>query len=167
MRRSNRINFTKTALAALSAPTATSRVAFCDTKTRGLLLLVSVGGIKTFYVRRKLNGRSERICIGRFSEWSVERARAFADGINAAYGRGENPADLGRAKRSEMTLDNLFDEYMVRNGPHLRRPDKPRNNYHHNRLTSAQELPFRACSQDRGDRAATSVPSPLFVPSGG
>jgi hypothetical protein len=49
MRRSNRINFTKTALAALSAPTATSRVAFCDTKTRGLLLLVSVGGIKTFY----------------------------------------------------------------------------------------------------------------------
>ena len=28
-----------------------------------------------------------------------------------------------------MTLDDLFQEYMHRNGPHLRRPNKPRTNY--------------------------------------
>jgi hypothetical protein len=128
MRRTTRINFSKTALAALAAPTA-GRVAYCDTRTRGLLVLITLGGIKPFCVRRKLNGQSERICIGRFPEWSVEEARACADEINAAYGRGENPADLSRAKRSEMTLDDPFEQYMARNGPHLRRPDKPRNNY--------------------------------------
>jgi hypothetical protein len=124
-----RFNFTKTALVALAAPPANRRATYWDSKTRGLMLLVTAGGVKTFYVRRKLRGRSERICIGRLSEWTVERARATADEINAACGRGENPADTVRTKRSEMTLDELFNEYMQRNGPHLRRPDKPRNNY--------------------------------------
>jgi integrase len=124
-----RFNFTKTALAALAAPPADRRATYWDSKTRGLMLLVTAGGTKTFYVRRKLSGRSERICIGRLSEWTVERARAAADEINAACGRGENPADTVRTKRSEMTLDDLFNQYMERNGPHLRRPDKPRNNY--------------------------------------
>jgi Arm DNA-binding domain/Phage integrase family len=129
VRETTRINFTKTTLAALIAPTTARRVAYFDTKTRGLLLLITLKGTKTFYVRRKLNGRSERIFIGRFPEWSVEKARACADEINAACGRGEDPAEFGRAKRSEMTLDDLFEQYMNRNGPHLRRPDKPRNNY--------------------------------------
>ena len=123
------LNFTKTILAALTAAPSGRRATYGDSKTRGLVLLVTTSGVKTFYVRRKLNGRSERICIGRFPEWSVERARARADEINAAFGRGENPADKGRTLRDEMTLDDLFAQYMSRNGPHLRPPDKPRNNY--------------------------------------
>ena len=92
--------------------------------------MVTAAARKTFYVRRKIDGRSERICIGRFpDDWSVENARKRADEINAACGRGENPADLVRTKRSEMTLDDLYKQYMDRNGPHLRRPDKPKNNY--------------------------------------
>jgi hypothetical protein len=117
-----RFNFTKTALAALAAPPAGRRAIYWDTKTRGLMLLVTAGGVKTFYVRRKLSGRSERICIGRLSEWTLQRARASADEINAACGRGENPADTVRTKRSEMTLDDLFNQYMERNGPHRSGP---------------------------------------------
>ena len=103
-----RINFTKTALAALPAAPSGRRVAYFDSRTRGLMLLVTAAGVKTFYVRRKMHGRSERICIGRFPEWSVEQARTRADDINAACGRGENPTELGRAHRSEMTVDDLF-----------------------------------------------------------
>jgi hypothetical protein len=129
LRQVTRINFTKTTLAALPAAAPGGRVAYFDGRTRGLMLLVTAAGIKTFYVRRKLHGRSERICIGRFPEWSVEQARTRADDINAACGRGENPAELSRARRSEMTLDDLFAQFMDRNGPHLRRPEKPRTNY--------------------------------------
>ena len=124
---SQRINFTKSALVTLLS--ATPRTAFLEVRTRGLMVLVTKGGSKSFYVRRKVDGRSERIFIGRFPEWTVERARARADEINAGIGRGENPADVRRARRTELTLDDLFDEYISRNGPHLRRPDKPRNNY--------------------------------------
>ncbi len=125
----SRFNFTKTGVAALPGAAPGRRDTHFDTRTRGLMVVVTPGGTKTFYVRRKVNGRSERICIGRFSDWSVERARGRADEINASIGRGENPAEMRRAKRAEMTLDDLFVEYMARNGPHLRRPDKPRNNY--------------------------------------
>jgi integrase len=127
--RSNQINFTKTNINALAVPSAGKRATYYDTKTRGLMVLVTARGAKTFYVRRKTNGRAERVHIGRFPEWSVDRARARADDINAAFGRGDNPAEAKRLKRAEMTLDDLFGEYMARNGPHLRRPDKPKNNY--------------------------------------
>ena len=66
-----RFNFTKAGLAALKSPTA--RTAFFDTRTRGLMILVTKQGAKSFYVRRKVNGRSERIYIGRLPEWKVDR----------------------------------------------------------------------------------------------
>ena len=130
MNRTSRFNFTKTSLAALPAAVRGRRVTYFDTRTRGLTVVVTAAGRKTFYLRRKVDGRSERIYIGRFpDDWSVERARGRADEINASIGNGENPAEMRRAKRSEMTLDDLFAEYMTRNGPHLRRADKPRSNY--------------------------------------
>ncbi|TMH32600.1 MAG: site-specific integrase [Betaproteobacteria bacterium] len=127
--RATHINFTKTAIAALPAVAAEQRATYYDVKTRGLVILVTPRGAKTFYVRRKIKGRTERIHIGRFPEWTVERARARADEINAAFGRGDNPAEARRVGRAEMTLNDLFAEYISRNGPHLRRPDKPKNNY--------------------------------------
>jgi integrase len=129
MTTTSRLNFTKTALAALPPAAPGTRSTYFDSKTRGLMLLVTPAGKKTFYVRRKIQGCSERIHIGRFPEWSVEQARVRADEINARVGRGENPAQVRRAARAEMTLDDLFAEYIARNGPHLRRPDKPRDNY--------------------------------------
>ncbi len=92
MATTSRLNFTKTALAALPPAAPGTRRACFDTKTRGLTLLVTPTGRKSFYVRRKIEGRSERLSIGRFPEWSVERARARADDVNARVGRGENPA---------------------------------------------------------------------------
>ena len=130
MSATSRFNFTKTSLLALPVATPGPRATHYDSKTRGLTLVVTTAGVKTFYVRRKIDGRSERICIGRFpNNWSVENARGRADEINAACGRGENPADSVRTKRSEITLDDLFTQYMDRTGPHLRRPDKPKCNY--------------------------------------
>ena len=66
---SQRINFTKSALVTLLS--ATPRTAFLEVRTRGLMVLVTKGGSKSFYVRRKVDGRSERIFIVRFPEWTV------------------------------------------------------------------------------------------------
>ena len=130
MSHTSRFNFTKSALVALPSAAPGRRDAHFDTRVRGLMLLVTAAGRKGFYVRRKIQGRSERIYIGRFpDDWSVEQARRRADEINASIGHGENPAETRRTKRAEITLDDLFAEYMARNGPHLRRPDKPRDNY--------------------------------------
>ena len=79
MSRTSRFNFTKTSLAALPNAAAGSRAAHFDTRTRGLTMVVTAAGRKTFYLRRKVEGRSERIHIGRFpDDLSVEQARLVA-----------------------------------------------------------------------------------------
>ena len=81
-----------------------------------MLLVTAAGFKKTFYVRRKIDGRSERILIGRFPEWSVEQARGRADEINAISATAKSRR-ARRARRAEMTLDDLFAHTWPATGP--------------------------------------------------
>ena len=42
---------------------------------------------------------------------------------------GKNPAEAKRGQKAEMTLDDLFNEYMTRTAAFNRRSDKPKANY--------------------------------------
>ncbi len=76
-------------------------------------------GYKSFVVYRKINGKPERITLGRYPDLSIEQARNKAIEINAAIVQGNNPNDKRRAERTEMTLNDLFREYMERHAkPH-------------------------------------------------
>ncbi len=63
-------------------------------------------------VYRKIKGRPERIKLGNFPALTVEQARKSADIINATIAHGDNPNDGRRAERAELTLQDLFDEYL-------------------------------------------------------
>ena len=65
--------FTKKAIAEL--PKTQSLSTYHDTATRGLKLIVRPTGTKTFVLYRKINGRPERITLGRFPDLSIEQAR--------------------------------------------------------------------------------------------
>ncbi len=76
-------------------------------------------GYKSFVVYRKINGRPERTTLGRYPNLSIEQARNKALEIHAAIVQGANPNDKRRAERAEMTLNDLFREYMERHAkPH-------------------------------------------------
>ena len=60
---------------------------------------------------------------------TIEQARCKATEINSAIVGGSNPADIVRAVKKEMTLDDLFNEYMARTAAFNKRPDKPKANY--------------------------------------
>ncbi len=101
-----------------------------DTQQRGLVLLISPAGTKTFYVNRKVNGRAERVLIGRFPDFTVQQARKRAAFLNQQIDSGENPNDLKRQKRDEMTLGELHEIYMERYAyPHLKYPQNPEGIY--------------------------------------
>lgn len=85
-----------------------------DSKTKGLILVASYGGSKTFYLYRKINGRPERIKLGGFPDISVEKARQMAAKFNGSIAEGKNPQDEKRSFKSEMTLGELFKVYMER-----------------------------------------------------
>jgi integrase len=85
-----------------------------DARTHGLLLTVHPSGRKVFSLYRKINGRPERITLGTFPDLDTHGARAQADQMNAAIAQGGNPADIARDRRTELTFEAFFNEYMER-----------------------------------------------------
>lgn len=110
----HRLNFTKAALAALPLPAKGKRATYFDARTRGLHVIITETGTTTFYLRRKHDGRSERILIGRFPEITIEQARGKAGELTAAFATGKNPAEVRRSIRAELTFGDLFRLYVER-----------------------------------------------------
>ena len=90
-----------------------------DSVVRGLFLLVSPKGAKTFYVYRRIDGRPERVRLGPWPDLKVKKARRKAEKVNGEIADGDNPADKNRAAREEMTVGELWDRYLRLHGkPH-------------------------------------------------
>lgn len=122
--------FTKAFVSGIRSPAAGRRSYHYDDKGRGLCLVVTPAGTKSFYVLRKVRRRVERVLIGRFPETTIAKARRRAGELNALLDAGMNPNDIRRKERGEPTLDHLFELYLERHAKvHNRRPDKAEYNY--------------------------------------
>lgn len=125
-----KINFTRALLNNMALPEKGKRTTLYDAKSRGLCLIATVTGVKSFYVLRKVKGKTERVFLGRYPDTSIEQARKRAGETNSKLDGGTNPNDIKRRRRQELTLDELFKEYMERHiEPHRRRPDNTRIHY--------------------------------------
>lgn len=132
---SSRVNLTKAAIDAFPPALPGKRVYYHDSKTKGLVVGVTDKGTKSFLLYRWINGRPERITLGRYAQGmakglTIEQARKAAVDANLSIAKGENPAEKKRLARGEMELGALFAEYMEKHSEvHNRRPDKPRSHY--------------------------------------
>lgn len=130
-----RLNLTKAAIDAFPPAAKGKRAYYYDTKAKGLAVAVTDQGTKSFVVYRWIDGRPERITLGRYARangtgLTIEQARKAAADANLSIAKGENPAERKRVSRGEMTLAGLFTEYMSRHAEvHNRRPDKAKSNY--------------------------------------
>ncbi len=120
-----RFNFTKPALERLPMPEVGQRVTYHDTKAPGLTVRVTHTGAKSFCVQRRINGRVERITLGKFPTMTIEQARTETTKVMGTVAAGDNPAEVKRGKRQELTLGELLDEYMSRRAAFNKRGDKP------------------------------------------
>ncbi len=139
-----KINFSRSALRELPAAPVGKRVYYRDTKEPGLLLCVTPAGTKSFQVYMKVTGNPERVTLGRFSpriaesvdlpracahgdfmantpELNVRMARSLAPLIKLDLKAGVSAADTKKSKRAELTLGELFEEYVTR---HLESKEK-------------------------------------------
>lgn len=107
---SNHRNFTKRVLDPLTLPTV-GVAYFYDLDTKGLAISVGKTGRKSFLLYRRIQGRPERVKIGRYPDVSIEQARKTVAALNADIAQDLNPAESMRARRSEMTLADFFKEY--------------------------------------------------------
>lgn len=125
-----KIRFTKQAIDEIAPPPGAAIYYQDDGRqaVRGLALRVNAGGMKTFCLVRRINGKQERITIGRWPDMSLEQARKQAETLNAEVASGANPADLKREKRAELTLQEAFDLYMTAfAAPKVSRPNEIRS----------------------------------------
>jgi integrase len=119
-----RFHFTKKAIDALSLPQNGQRAYYYDDEVRGLAIAVSPLGKKVFVLYRKMDGRPERLTLGRYPEVTIEMARGKAMGENSRIARGENPAADRRTIRAEDTVGQLFVRYFDEYGQHKRTAEK-------------------------------------------
>ncbi|MHA1540335.1 MAG: tyrosine-type recombinase/integrase [Alphaproteobacteria bacterium] len=114
------MNFTKAALEAITPPKKPKGKkggvydTYYDTGEKGLILLASNGGAKTFYLYRKVNGKPERIRLGSFSDIKIEQARKAAVDNRSLINSGVNPNIEKSNLKAETTLGELFEEFMER-----------------------------------------------------
>jgi len=119
---SQKINFTKSILEKITPPKLPASKkgkggvydTYYDTREKGLVLIVSNGGAKTYYLYCKIKGRPERVKLGAFTDLSIELARKKAAQCRGEIAGGDNPQEAKRAFRQEATFRELFHEYMER-----------------------------------------------------
>ncbi|MDZ7655713.1 MAG: site-specific integrase [Sulfurimicrobium sp.] len=126
---SNRLLFTKTAIAALPDPPKGQRSTYYDEKVQKLAIRLTAAGSRTFYVIKRTESGMAWLKLGLFPDLNVENARKEAEKVLGQFAQGNDPAQVRRAERAEMTLDDLHNEYMTRCAAFNRRPDKPKANY--------------------------------------
>lgn len=117
---SKRIAFTKVRIDRLPRPESGRPIVY-DSHTPGFAVRLTPNGVRTFVLYRKIGGRPQIITIGRFPTISVKQARQIAEEMNGAIAHGDNPQEVKREKREELTLGDLFDDYKKKHGQvHLR-----------------------------------------------
>jgi len=106
-------NFTKKAIEALPHPKK-GFATYRDTAERGLSLYITATGAVSFYVRKRINGRDERVIIGQYPDITIEQARAKALAIRAQVAQGQDPIADKRRLRADLIFAEIFAEYMER-----------------------------------------------------
>ena len=109
---SHHLNFTKAALEKAAPPEKGKRDYYYDQREQGLVMAVTPGGSRSFYLYKRVEGRPERIYLGKFPDMSIENARKQAAKTKGKIASGKNPQTEKRAIRDEMTFEALFGEYM-------------------------------------------------------
>ena len=108
------VNFTKSLLDNLPIPSEGKRTYYKDTQVKGLSLAQQASGAKSFYLIKKIAGRSEKMFLGKYPDLSIENARKLATVKLGQIALGVNPQEEKRLIGAAMTFGVLFEQYMSR-----------------------------------------------------
>lgn len=114
MATANHQKLTKTLLASLVAPAAGKRVVIYDTETPKLAMRMTHTSVRAFYVVKRMGGTMVWLKLGTFPDMTCEQARKEADKVLGEFAKGENPAAVKRAVKTELTFGEAFDDFLER-----------------------------------------------------
>jgi integrase len=114
MPKGNSIRFSVSALEKLAHPEK-GIATYKDLQHSSLSLYITAQGVKTFFVRKRIKGRDERLIIGRFPIFSIEQARRKATIFCGQIADRKDPIEVERRERlDKLTFGKHFEDYIER-----------------------------------------------------
>lgn len=114
MTKSNELNFTVKVIEELHVPNK-GIATYKDLKEKGLSIYVTANGVKTFFVRKRVKGRDERIIIGKFPDVTIEQARKRALSLKGLIASNIDPlAEERKERQNRKSFGEHFNEYLER-----------------------------------------------------
>lgn len=113
-----KIKLTKAAIEALPAPDR-REVLVRDSELMGFGVRVSESGSKSFFVEKKVAGKTKRITLGRCDLMTVKAARERAISFLAMMAKGEVPVDAApppapaEPEKKASTLQDVLNHYLI------------------------------------------------------
>ena len=99
-----------------------SRDTYHDTKVTGLTLRVTATGVKSFVVRKRVNGKPILTTLGQYPAMTIAQARNAARESLNIFSSGINPNDKRKAQRiKSITLNETMRDYLS-NRKHALKP---------------------------------------------
>src|SRR3990167_9493452 len=160
-----KLNFTQASLDSLSLPAQGQRATYHDTKVNGLQLRVTANGTKSFYVFQRVNGKPERVRVGRhpYPIMSIDQARKEAKAIIHQIAEGESPAAAKRVEdAAKQTLAEAVVEYLAEKKRRDGLPLKQRTHDDYMAMIKPSRL-TAAGKRTRGGTLATLADKPIHA----
>ncbi|MHA1540780.1 MAG: tyrosine-type recombinase/integrase [Alphaproteobacteria bacterium] len=153
-----KFHFTKTILSKLPIP-ETGFKSYADTKEKGLKLYITSKGTKSFFVRKFINKRDERILIGCFPDVGIELARKKALQIKAKLSQGINPNEEKQNLREDITIQEAFNQFMERYSKKHNKPRTIRENLgvYERYIKHWQNRPLKTLSRNEIEKWQTKI----------
>jgi integrase len=96
-----------------AAPSGPREHFLWDQTVKGFGAKITPAGTKVYILQYRCKGRQRRYTIGRHgSPWTVDEARTEAVRLLGEVVRGNDPADLKRAERGDVTFSAFADRYL-------------------------------------------------------
>lgn len=108
----NKINLNVQNIKNLPTPTDGKRTYYYDTKVQGLGVMVFPSGTKTFFLYKRIDGKPDKIKLGRFPDMTIEQARKTAYSMINDISIGVNPKEEKARQIKAPTLSEIFNDFM-------------------------------------------------------
>lgn len=134
---------------ALEAPKSGRRYVY-DEAVRPLAVCVTTAGTKTWYYYGRIDGRPERVRLGKFPVLRPDDARKAAHRIAGEIAAGDNPQADKRATRGDVTLAKAFSRFKLMPSKRTKTPKRPAT-------LAAYERQYKAHLADWGERKLADI----------
>ena len=91
----------------LPLPLEGKRSTYHDTKEKGMVVIVTQKGNKSFYLYKRIEGRPERVLLGKYPDLKIEQARKAAAKAKGDIANGINPQSAKRSLRQDVTFGDI------------------------------------------------------------